>query len=86
MGTLLQSKLSTEGEKELKCKICGKEAVSGYCELHERAYKNLMEKYEVWKKALDISWKDYLREVAKNAYTGSWVKEVAEQLMKSEGE
>ena len=69
----------------MKCKICGKEAVSGYCELHERAYKNLMEKYEVWKKALDISWKDYLREVAKNSYTGSWVKEVAEQLMKSEG-
>jgi len=44
-----------------------------------------MEKYEVWKNALDISWKEYLREVAKNAYTGSWVKEVAEQLMRSEG-
>jgi len=70
----------------LKCKICDKEAVNTYCELHEKAYRNLMEKYEVWKKALDISWKDYLREVAKNAYAGSLVKEVAEQLMKSEGE
>jgi len=69
----------------LTCKVCGKEAVNTYCELHEKAYRNLMEKYEVWKKALDISWEDYLREAAKNAYTGSWVKEVAEQLMKSEG-
>lgn len=85
MGTLLQSQLSAKGEKILKCKICDKEAVDAYCELHEKAYKNLMKKYEVWKKALDISWKDYLKEVAKNTHTGSWVKEVAEQLMKSKG-
>ncbi len=64
----------------MKCKVCDKEAVGTYCEAHERAYKNLVEKYEVWEKALNISWKEYLRDVAKNEYTGSWVKEVAEKL------
>ena len=64
----------------MKCKVCDKEAVDDYCEAHESAYKNLVEKYDVWKRALDVSWKEYLREVAKNEYTGSWVKEVAEKL------
>jgi hypothetical protein len=68
----------------VKCKICDKEAVSEYCEWHERAYANLVKEYDNWKKALEISWKEYLSEIAKNPYTGSWVKEVAEHLIKSE--
>lgn len=64
----------------MKCKVCDKEAVGNYCEAHEIAYKNLVENYDVWKRALSVSWKEYLREVAKNEYTGSWAKEVAEKL------
>jgi adenylosuccinate synthase len=48
-----------------------------------RAYKSILKKYEVWKKALDISWKEYLSEIAKNPFTGEWAKEVAEHLIKS---
>lgn len=70
----------------MKCKICDKEAVGTYCEGHEKAHANLVKEYGSWKKALDISWKEYLSEVAKNSYTGSWVKEVAEHLTKSEEE
>jgi len=69
----------------LKCKVCDREAVSEYCEFHEEAYKSIVKKYDSWKQALEISWKDYLREIAKNPYTGKWAKEVAEYLI-SKGE
>ncbi len=69
----------------MKCEICDKEAIEKYCELHEKANRNIVKKYDEWKKALDISWKEYLNEVMKNPYTGSSAKEVAEQLMKREG-
>ena len=65
----------------MKCKICGKKAVGTYCELHERAYSNIVEKYDVWKTALEISWKEYLSEIVKNECSGSWVKEVAMDLL-----
>lgn len=54
----------------------------GYCDLHIEAYRNILGKYEVWKKAMDISWKDYLSELIKNPLTGNWAKEVAEKLLK----
>lgn len=67
----------------MKCAICNREAFeNGYCELHARAYKSIMKKYEVWKKALEISWKEYLSEIVKNPFTGEWAKEVAEHLIK----
>lgn len=56
-----------------------------YCELHEKAYKSLVKKYDVWRNALDSSWKEYLSEVVKNPYTGVWAKEVAEHLIKEGG-
>ncbi|MEA2090068.1 MAG: hypothetical protein U9O89_04845 [Thermoproteota archaeon] len=70
----------------MKCEICDREAKGKYCELHERAYKSVIEKYEAWKEAMEISWKEYLNEVAKNSYTGKWAKDVAEQLIKKEEE
>jgi hypothetical protein len=66
----------------LKCKVCDKEAneKGDYCELHAKAYENIVHKYEAWKKALDIAWKNYLNEIVKNPLTGVWAKEVAQQL------
>ena len=68
----------------MKCRICNREAVEKYCELHEKAYRNIVQKYEDWRKTMDVSWKEYLNEIMKNPYTGSWAKEVAEQLMRNE--
>jgi hypothetical protein len=53
------------------------------CELHSKAYEKIVEKYGVWRKALEISWKEYLSEIVKNELTGEWAKEVAEHLVKS---
>lgn len=68
----------------LKCRVCYRETLERYCELHEKAYRNIVENFEDWRRAIEISWKEYLNEVAKNPYTGSWAKEVAEELIKSE--
>jgi hypothetical protein len=69
----------------LKCEICSREAgENGYCEFHTRAHENLIGKYDCWEKALETSWKEYLREIAKNPLTGEWVREVAEHLIKLE--
>lgn len=68
----------------MKCKVCDKKAENEYCELHEKAHRNIVKKYDVWKKASDISWKQYLSELVNNPYTGVWAREVAEHLMKSE--
>jgi hypothetical protein len=63
--------------------VCSREVFENdYCELHARAYQSVMKKYEVWKRALEISWKEYLSEIAKNPFTGEWAKEVAEHLLK----
>ncbi|MEM3641801.1 MAG: hypothetical protein QXH37_07775 [Candidatus Bathyarchaeia archaeon] len=68
----------------MQCKICNKEAVeNNYCEVHARAYENILKKYDAWKRALEISWKEYLSEIVKNPLTGEWAKEVAEHLLKS---
>ena len=69
----------------MKCKICGREAEEGgFCVLHFRAYQNILEKFEVWRKASVIRWMDYLVEIQKNSLTGVWAKEVVEQLIKDE--
>jgi hypothetical protein len=69
----------------MNCKICGREAEeSGFCSLHFRAYQNILEKFEVWRKASGLVWMDYLVEIQKNSLTGVWAKEVVEQLIKDE--
>jgi hypothetical protein len=63
--------------------VCRKQAERlGYCKLHAEAYQSIIENYSVWKKALGVSWKEYLSEVIKNSLTGEWAKEVAEHLAK----
>ena len=50
---------------------------------YTRKLTYITKKYESWKRALEISWKEYLSEIAKNPLTGEWAKEVAEYLAKS---
>ncbi len=68
----------------MKCAICNREAgEKGYCELHMKAHESIVKKHALWKKALEISWKEYLSEIAKNPLTGEWAREVAEHLIKT---
>jgi hypothetical protein len=69
----------------MSCRICSRIAKEkGYCSLHLKAYQNICEKFEVWNKASEISWQDYLVEIQKNSLTGEWAKEVAKQLIEDE--
>jgi len=69
----------------LKCKICNREAQDkGYCYLHSKVYLNIIEKFSVWQKASDVSWREYLLQIQKNSLTGLWAKEVAKYLIEEE--
>jgi hypothetical protein len=69
----------------LTCKICDREAgADGFCVFHERAHENILRSYAVWKKGLNIPWKDYLTAIKRNCLTGEWAKEVAEYMIKKE--
>lgn len=69
------------------CKICYRQVVEqGFCDLHLRAYENVLNKFSAWNKATDINWNQYLLEIQKNSLTGKWAKEVANYLIKEEKE
>ena len=69
----------------MNCKVCDREAVEkDFCALHLKAYENIVKKYDFWRKALGISWKEYLSEIEKNSLTGEWTREVAKYLIKKE--
>ena len=69
----------------MKCPICGRETIDGgYCKFHEGARQVVIRKYEKWRKAMGISWKEYLSKIAKNPLTGEWAKEVALYLLEEE--
>ena len=69
----------------MKCKICGREAKEdGFCPLHLEAYRNVVAKFEAWRKASGLVWTEYLGEIQKNSLTGEWAKEVVKQLIKEE--
>ena len=66
------------------CKLCEREATERrLCEFHLKAYRNLEVSFELWKKALNISWKEYLSQIAMNSSTGNWVKEVAKYMIEN---
>ena len=65
------------------CIVCDREALETYCGLHEQAYRSIVQKFEDWQKATGASWKQYLKELVENSYTGAWAKEVAEHLLKN---
>ena len=53
---------------------------------HEKAYQNIVLKFDNWQQATGIFWKEYLKVVVENSYTGTWAKEVAEHLLKNKDE
>ena len=67
----------------MKCKVCGREAQKDYCMFHEAACQNVVQKFEDWKQATAVSWREYLKELVENSFTGTWAKEVAEYLLKN---
>jgi hypothetical protein len=67
----------------LKCIVCDREAKEKYCMFHEEAYHQIAQKFLDWNHATGAGWKQYLKELVENAYTGCWAKEVAESLLKS---
>ena len=69
----------------MNCKICQRKVIiKEFCSVHLKAYENIIEKYECWKKALTISWIEYLSEIESNPLTGEWAKEVASYLINNE--
>jgi len=70
----------------LKCKTCHREAGErDFCLLHMKAYENIVKKYDLWRKALKISWKEYLSKIEQNSLTGEWAREVVNYLVSNEG-
>jgi hypothetical protein len=70
----------------VNCKICQRRAVTEkFCSIHLKAYENIIENYDCWRKALTISWREYLSEIEQNPLTGEWTKEVASYLINNEG-
>jgi hypothetical protein len=69
------------------CKICSRPAEErGFCQLHAKAYANVLEKFEAWKAASDVSWREYLLQIQKNSLTGVWAKDVAKHLIEEENQ
>ncbi len=69
----------------MTCRLCGREtAKEGFCEFHLKARQNITNSYPAWHRALGLSWKDYLSQIAENSSAGNWVKEVAKYLIEHE--
>ena len=67
----------------MNCVICKRKSDEKYCGFHKEAYNNILRKYVFWKRAKEISWKEYLKEVVEISYTGIWAKEVVEYLLEN---
>ena len=81
METLRESHLPWE-EEAMKCKVCGKEAVSDLCLHHAEAKEKVQAAYHLWAVAYGkIDWKVYLDNVKRNPQTGQWAKETAGYLL-----
>lgn len=69
----------------MKCKICDRESSKeGICSLHLKAYENLTNTFDKWRKALNVSWREYLSQIVENSSAGNLVKETAEYLLENE--
>jgi predicted metal-binding protein len=69
----------------LSCQACHRKAGErDFCPLHLKAYENIVKKYDFWRKALRISWKEYISEIEENSLTVEWAREVAKYLLNNE--
>ncbi len=69
----------------MSCSICdNKTGEIVFCEYHEVAYKNIKEAFKSWQKAMNIEWMEYLKRIIEHDFTGKWVREVAEFLIRNE--
>lgn len=68
----------------MTCVICGRKADEKYCQLHCRAYMNLVKGFQEWKHAIGVNWCDYLKKIVMNPYTGKWAVEVCKDLLARE--
>jgi len=65
--------------------VCNRETDKvDFCVFHFKAYQSVTNSYDVWKKALGLSWEEYLSVIEKNSLTGEWAKEVAKYLIDNE--
>jgi hypothetical protein len=70
----------------VKCQVCHRDAGKrGFCLLHLKAYERIVHEFGAWRKALKVSWLEYLSEIEKNSLTGEWAKEVVNYLINNEG-
>lgn len=78
--------MPNKDEKMNNCVLCGKKRIDEkFCQYHKRAFKNLKEKYEIWKLRYgSLLWKDYLKKQAELKQNDIWVKEVIRYLLKSD--
>jgi len=67
----------------LTCIICERPANEEYCLFHKKACNNIIQKFDEWQRATGATWKQYLKAVVENSYTGVWAKEVAQHLLKN---
>ena len=67
----------------MSCPVCGKPSVDTFCSAHEMAYQNILEAYDVWRRAMDVSWREYLERARSNPNSGRWAQEVCAHLLQS---
>jgi hypothetical protein len=65
----------------MKCVVCNRDTKEQYCKFHELARNNVIHKFAYWQRVTGLSWKEYLKAVVENSYTGAWAKEIAEHLL-----
>ena len=64
------------------CTICGRVALkeSDLCRYHQDALDSLKSSYELWRKASEVIWEEYIEKLCQIDETGRWVLDVAEQI------
>ena len=76
------------GNPNDKCALCwrlGKYVINGIklCEVHKRAYDNVIKAYNEWRRRMDINFSEFYRHVIKLSSLGKFCREVMELMMKN---
>jgi hypothetical protein len=80
--------MDTASKKNKKCVACYREVIvkgKKYCIYHSQAYHSLQKQYDAWVHAYgEISKVAYMKKLLSLSQTGSWVKEVIKEELKTE--